>query len=59
MTASRREPEERPARPARRVWSRPTATKVGRVRDLVRGEGKLSGGADGDAGNTRKTKGLG
>ena len=43
---------------AKAPWEPPRITCVGKVRDLVRGQGKLSGELDGDAGSVRKASGL-
>ncbi len=40
------------------AWEPPTITLVGRVQDLVHGQGKVSGGTDSDVGNIRKVAGL-
>ena len=57
---SEQQERERREREGRARWERPTITKIGRVKDLVQGVGKISGNLDTDAGTVpKKPSGIG
>jgi hypothetical protein len=54
MTRPQEEPDVDNAADVRASWEPPTLTEAGKVRDLVHGGSKASGGTEGDAGTFKK-----